>query len=155
MTLLAIDPGLNNGFAVVTDGGELLIASEFPVAGLKANKRLMLAGLADMIGQFQITRAVMEDVGAMPKQGVMSTFRFGRAAGQVEGALMALKIPLQFVRPSVWKRAYGVGADKDNMRALAMQRWPHHQDRFKLVKDQHRAEAAMLGLYHLGKHRGA
>jgi crossover junction endodeoxyribonuclease RuvC len=149
VTLLAVDVGLANGFAVLSDAGDLLIASEFPILGEGANRRLGLAKLGELITQFHVDRAVVEDAFPMPKQGVSSVFRYARAAGSIEGAVTALQLPVTFVRPAVWKRNLGVNAGKAGMRALACQAWPQHQHLFERVKDEHRAEAALLGLWHL------
>lgn len=150
--LLAIDPGLEHGIAVLDFDGRLLLASEFPVVGEGANRRLALGGLPDLIGQYRITRAVIEQVSAMPRQGVTASFRFGRATGQVEGALMALRLPLDFAHPATWKRFFGVNSgDKGRMRALAVQEWPAFTEQFRLVKHEHRAEAALLALWAVRK----
>jgi crossover junction endodeoxyribonuclease RuvC len=148
MTLFTVDPGLEGAFAVLDEDGALLATGEFPVVGTGANRRLALAGFADLVAQFRVDRALVEDGQPMPRQGVSSVYRYGRAAGAVEGALSALKIGTEFVRPSVWKRTFGsAAADKGNMRALAAQKWPSMQDRFVRVKDHHRAEAALMGAW--------
>lgn len=154
MAVLAIDPGLNNGVAVVDKDLRLLLATEIPVIGEGANKRLNLVSFGDIISQFHIAHAVIEDVSAMPKQGVSSTFRFGRAAGAVEGALAALKVPTTFVRPAIWKKDIGVKAKRaEDVRALAIQTWPDHAQRFSRKLDHNRAEAALLALWFL-QHSG-
>ncbi len=154
MTILAIDPGLNNGIAVLDCERRLLLATEIPVIGEGANKRLNLISFADILTQFRIRRAVVEDVAAMPKQGLTSTFRFGRAAGSFEGALAALKIPTTFIRPTIWKRDIGAKAKRDeDIRALAIQTWPDQAHRFARKRDHNRAEAALIGLWFL-QHSG-
>jgi crossover junction endodeoxyribonuclease RuvC len=42
---------------------------------------------------------VIEQVTAMPKQGVTSMFRFGYSSGGIYGAVVALGLPVSFVRP--------------------------------------------------------
>lgn len=150
--LLAVDPGLDNAFAVLRFDGSLELVSEFPAVGEKSDKRLVLGGLPDLINQFNIKHAVVENVGSMPKQGIASSFRFGRAAGAIEGALAAARIPLDLVRPPVWKRYFGTDASGNAMRELAVRQWPKHTERFKLVKHHNRAEAALLGLWWVRKH---
>jgi crossover junction endodeoxyribonuclease RuvC len=63
--------------------------------------------------------AVVEKVGAMPKQGVSSTFKFGAAYGSILGILAALKIRTILVSPTVWKGHFALGADKEKAR-----HWP-------------------------------
>ena len=150
MAILAIDPGLNNGIAVLDCERRLLLATEIPVIGSGANKRLNLISFADILAQFRVGHAVIEDVAAMPKQGVASMFRFGRAAGAIEGALAALKVPTTFVRPAIWKRDIGAKAKRDeDIRALAIQTWPDQAHRFARKRDHNRAEAALIGLWFL------
>lgn len=150
MTILAIDPGLNNGIAILDCQRRLLLATEIPVIGEGANKRLNLISFADILAQFRISHAVIEDVAAMPKQGVSSMFRFGRAAGAIEGALAALKVPTTFVRPTIWKRDIGAKAKQaEDIRALAIQTWPDQAHRFARKLDHNRAEAALIGLWFL------
>lgn len=148
--VLAIDPGMSNGIAVLDDERRLLLASEIPVIGEGANKRLNMTAFRDLVTQFSVTQAVIEDVAAMPGQGVVSMFRFGRAAGTFEGALSALRIPTHFVRPAQWKKNIGAKAkEAEDIRALAIQTWPDKAELFTRKKDHNRAEAALIGLWFL------
>ena len=125
-----------------------MLATEIPAIGEGANKRLNMISFADILVQFHVAHAVVEDVSAMPGQGVSSMFRFGRAAGAVEGALAALKVPTTFVRPAIWKRDIGVKAKQaEDVRALAIQTWPDQAHRFSRKLDHNRAEAALLALW--------
>jgi hypothetical protein len=118
-----------------------------------ASKRLAVAGLVGPSPDIWCHPSVIEDVSAMPKQGVSSSSRFGRATGAIEGALSALMVPTMFVRPAVWKRSLGASASsKENCRALAAQRWPNQQDLFRLHKHHNRDEAALLGLWFIQRY---
>jgi crossover junction endodeoxyribonuclease RuvC len=150
MMVLAVDPGLSNGLAVLDQHANLIFAMDIAPIGEGARKRLPLAGLVDLIERYGVTHAVVEDVSAMPKQGISSAFRFGRATGCLEGVLSALKIPTAFVRPAVWKKPLGIaGATKEGARCLALQRWPAAAHFFPRKKDHGRAEAALLGAYYI------
>src|SRR6516225_10526333 len=118
MIVLAVDPGLANGLAVLNLHADLLFATEIEPIGEGARKRLPLASLVDLIEQYGVTHAVVEDVSAMPKQGISSSFRFGRATGSFEGVLSALKIPTTFIRPAVWKKPLGIAAATKEGRAV-------------------------------------
>ena len=85
----------------------------------------------------------IEEVGAMPGQGVTSMFNFGYSAGILAGVCAGLKLPVSLYRPAVWKRAAGVPADKGGARQMAQRFWPGCRD-FDRVKDDGRAEAALL-----------
>jgi hypothetical protein len=86
--------------------------------------------------------AVIENVHAMPKQGVSSSFSFGRALGVAEGVLAGNGLSLRYVSPAKWKKALGLSADKGVSRRRAIELWPDHRKAFG-VKDG-RAEAALL-----------
>ncbi|MEM8794096.1 MAG: hypothetical protein AAGE61_00910 [Pseudomonadota bacterium] len=152
--ILAIDPGLNNGLAVLDQDGSLLMATELQPIDTGANRRLNLSGLSLLCAQYDVDHAVIEDVASMPGQGLASTFRFGCAAGAVEGALQALHVPIEFVRPATWKKALGAKAkDAEDIRALAIQRWPSMAEFFSRKKDHNRAEAALIALWFLQTRR--
>ena len=46
-----------------------------------------------MLREARVNQVVIEQVSAMPKQGVASTFRFGYACGAIYGAVVALGLP--------------------------------------------------------------
>jgi crossover junction endodeoxyribonuclease RuvC len=95
------------------------------------------------------TCAYVEQVGAMPGQGVSSMFAFGEAFGLAKGVLAGLGIPLQVVTPARWKRDMRLNTGKDSARAMAAARWPQHAGEFRRVKDDGRAEAALIALWGL------
>lgn len=69
--------------------------------------------------------ACVEQVHAMPKQGVSSTFAFGKAAGFIEGVLTANRIPFQLVPPKKWKKEYSLGNDKNQSIAVCKKLFPN------------------------------
>lgn len=91
--------------------------------------------------------AVLEHVWSRPKEGVSSAFRFGQNYGSLQTALAAHKYPVHDVTPPVWKKHFGLNSEKGVSRGLAIQRFPRQADLFKRVKDDGRAEAALIALY--------
>ena len=90
----------------------------------------------------------VEQVGAMPGQGVSSMFNFGHACGTVMGVIGALGYPHTMVTPQKWKKAAGlIGTDKDAARSRAIQLWPEWKDLGKKGKGQALADAALIALY--------
>lgn len=146
MIILGIDPGLKCGLAVI--GGSQAIVDDAPV--IKDGKRSSINGaaLADLIDSWNIDAAVIERVHSMPKQGVASSFTFGRAFGTVEGVIEALKIPTTYVTPQSWKKFYGISSDKEAARARAIQLFPALASSLKRKKDVDRAEALLIANYH-------
>jgi crossover junction endodeoxyribonuclease RuvC len=88
-----------------------------------------------------------ERVGAMAGQGVTSVFSFGRSFGMIEGILAAFKLPVTYVAPATWVKAVGRGQGKDASRARAMEIFPNNQTDFKRVKDDGRADAALIAYW--------
>ena len=88
---------------------------------------------------------------AMPKQGVVSTFKLGYGFGQIVSTCALSRAPFTLVTPVSWKRAMNLPKDKDAARRLAQQWYPDLADRLKRKKDEHRAEALLIGTYGKGK----
>jgi hypothetical protein len=78
----------------------------------------------------------------MPGQETRSTFTVGLGFGIWLGVLAALALPYTRVRPAIWKRALGLGKDKEQARLRAMQLFPQADLRRK--RDHGRAEALLL-----------
>jgi crossover junction endodeoxyribonuclease RuvC len=151
MIICGIDPGLDGAVAFVLNEQMGLDVSDMPTFSLvrnKKNKREVDAVLlADLLDDVRPNHAFVEQVGAMPGQGVSSVFAFGRGYGIVIGVLAALKIPHTFVPSPRWKRTLRVPSSKDGARSRASELMPHAAYNWKLVKHDGRAEAALIALY--------
>lgn len=140
----AIDPGCSGAYANYFTGFPHTIASEdMPTVGCDVDA----ATLADRIATMRPDMMIIERVGAMPKQGVSSTFKFGKAYGVAIGVVAALKIPVHFVTPGTWKKHFNLSADKEEARARALQLWPARAELFGRKRDHNRAEAALLARF--------
>jgi crossover junction endodeoxyribonuclease RuvC len=149
--ILGIDPGLDGALAFLRSDGGLEIF-DMPVhrlqRGGKAKREIDLYELARIVDAHgPITRAFVELVGAMPGQGVSSTFQFGRSLGIVEGVLSAGFIPTDYVAPRRWRTTMGVRDGKDGSRARASALMPSCVGLWTRVKDDGRAEAVLIALY--------
>jgi crossover junction endodeoxyribonuclease RuvC len=145
--ILGIDPGATGAVAWVTDHGYLIEVLDLPHV---AKVGLIPSVLAVMLrggDREPITHAFVERVASRPGAGVAGMFNFGRDYGQILGVLAALDIPVTLVTPQKWKGALRVPADKGQARARAAQLWPGLAGTFSRVKDDGRAEAALIGLY--------
>ena len=139
--VIGIDPGLSGAIAALdaTDG-QLVWVLDMPTLGKVVNA----AELADMLGGEQIRTAAVEAVHAMPRQGVSTSFNFGVSLGIVLGVLGALDVPVTHPTPQAWKKAMGVTADKASSRRRATDLWPAWSGTFARVKDDGRAESALI-----------
>lgn len=154
---VGIDPGATGAIATITDDDCLFGLLDMPVDG----GQIMVPILADHITEMATLAADydadvtvwVEQVGSMPGQGVASTFKFGQNYGTILGVVGALRLRAQLVRPATWKRAMGVTKEKGTSRRLAAELWPGEAGMFKRVKDDGRAEAALIARYGLLQHR--
>ena len=150
--ILGIDPGLSGACALY--GLSSLSVFDAPTTEREVNgkrkRQLDETALATYINVHQpfIRLAILEKVGAMPGQGVTSSFNFGLTYGAIRGILAACGVPFQTVSPQVWKRHFGLlGQPKDASRAEASRRLPGYANLWPLKKHDGRAEAALLALY--------
>ena len=152
MIVMAIDPGLSGAIAVFRDG-ELAETIDMPTHTLTRNqatkRQVSASGLADVFRTCNPGHVVVEKVHAMPGQGVTSMFSFGRSFGVIEGILAALILPATYVTPTIWTKGIGRGYGKDASRARACELFPQHQKMFARVKDDGRADAALIGAWFL------
>lgn len=126
--ILGIDPGCTGAIVVMTDGDNYVAHLNMPTVKVGTKSRVNGAAVAafvrETVGEFNV-HAYLEQVGAMPGQGVSSMFTFGHAAGVVEGILQGMAIPYTLVTPQAWKKRAGlVGTDKDAARSRAIQLYP-------------------------------
>lgn len=143
--IIGIDPGKYGAIAWVSEGGSLIEARDLPFA----KEGLMCAVLAEWVSApgRRPTHAFLERVGARPGAGVSGMFNFGRGYGQIEGVLSACGVPITLVTPAKWKGDLRLSSDKTASRARAAQLWPGLAGVFARVKDDGRAEAALIALH--------
>jgi crossover junction endodeoxyribonuclease RuvC len=147
---LGIDVGLNGAIALVVDG-ELVSVVDMPTVTLdrngKAKRQVSVPELVDIIKTFDPNEAYVEKVFAMAGQGVTSVFSFGRSLGVVEGVLTTMKIKTTLITPQTWQKRMAVTGGKDGSRARAMDLFPEQAQMFKRVKDDGRADAALIAAF--------
>lgn len=147
---IGIDPGFSGAIAFYAPKKNIVSIYDMPVyQNAKGKTEINLYELHDILAPEtdEPHMAIIEQVAAMRGQGVTSMFRFGQSYGATQMAVAAHKIPMQFVTPAKWKSYLGLSRDKGVSRSLASQRFPKQADLFKRVKDDGRAEAALLALY--------
>ena len=148
--VIGIDCGLSGAIACL-EGGNLVEIYDMPTMVIESNKKakrqVSAHMLADIIGKIQPNIAYVEKPASRPGQSVVAMFGFGRSLGVVEGVLAALNISVTYVAPATWTRAMGKPQGKDASRHRAMELYPDHQQRFKRVMDDGRAEAALIATW--------
>ena len=130
MRIIGIDPGLS-GAIVILEDNKIKELFDMPVMpDGKKNKRqlnsaLLVKLIKDNIKNFEDTIMVVEQVNAMPGQGVTSMFNFGQTFGAIKGICAALGLPIFFVRPAKWKKYFElINSSKDASRTKAIEMYP-------------------------------
>ena len=151
MKFLGCDPGIHGAFALIEVNGDachVVDAIDIPTIGTKAKERVNVHAIQEWILQHGPHHAFIERGGTMPRQGIASAYKFGRAVGALEAVITLCAIPLEIVEPSVWKRALRLkGKDKELSRQRALELFPHAQHLLARRKDHQRAEAMLLAYY--------
>ena len=146
MRVIGIDPGITGALVLLEDGMPIEWI-HMPTVKSAKSSRVNSVVLAEFLRQ-ECDLVIVEQVHAMPKQGVSSMFSFGHAAGTIAGVVGALQKPYYYVTPQSWKKDAGlIGKDKDAARTLAIQKQPKWRDLDKKIKGQALADAALIALY--------
>lgn len=143
MIYIGIDPGKNGGYAVLYDSGGISY-------GAMGDDFVRTMRLVCESSRNKCAIACVEKVGAMPGQGVVSMFSFGKNAGFIEGVLHAFAIPYQLVTPQKWKKEFGLTGDKEKSVEVCKRLFPNvdlrRTDRCKKEHDG-MAEALLMAEY--------
>ena len=154
MKILGIDPGLSGAIAILEDK-KVVGIFEMPVMaeGKKNKRQLNSAQLVNIIkeniGNNDETAVVVEQVNAMPGQGVTSMFNFGQTFGAIKGVCAALELPIFFVRPSKWKKHFElINSSKDSSRTKAIEMYPYLSNQLSKKKDVNKSDAILIARFY-------
>ena len=153
MRIIGIDPGLSGGIAILEDN-KVKDMFDMPVmADGKKNKRQLNSALLaqivkDNIKDIEDTVIIVEQVNAMPGQGVTSMFNFGQSFGAIKGICAAIGLPIFFVRPAKWKKYFNlINSEKDASRTKAIQIFPYVSEKLSKKKDGNKADAILIASF--------
>ena len=153
MKIIGIDPGLSGAIAVL-ENNKVLKIFDIPVMseGKKNKKQLNSAHLSHYIKSNIINQensvVVVEQVNAMPGQGVTSMFNFGQTFGAIKGISAALNLPIYFVRPSKWKKHFDlINSSKDASRTKAIEMYPSMAENLSKKKDVNKSDAILIARF--------
>ena len=154
MKIIGIDPGLSGAIAIL-ENNKVLNIFEMPVMSEgKKNKRQLNSAqlvklLKDNISKNEEVSVVVEQVNAMPGQGVTSMFNFGQTFGAIKGVCAALSLPIFFVRPSKWKKHFElINSSKDSSRTKAIEMYPSLSDNLTKKKDVNKSDAILIARFY-------
>ena len=145
MRVLAVDPGLGGALAIVDTKLDMAAVFDMPLQGRgrTGRKQVDSQNLVRLISGLKPDIGVVEQVSAMPKQGVSSMFSLGDSVGCIRTAIAAAGIPYVTVLPRTWKGFYGIQS-KEQSRELALRLFPDMADNLKFKKHHDRAEALLI-----------
>jgi len=151
--IFGIDPGLSGAIAVL-ENEVVLDIIDLPVMseGKKNKRQLNSAQLSQYMSKnvenIHKTSVVVEQVNAMPGQGVTSMFNFGQTFGAIKGISATLKLPIYFVRPSKWKKHFDlINSSKDASRTKAIEIYPSLAEKLSKKKDVNKSDAILIGRF--------
>ena len=154
MKIIGIDPGLSGAIAILEDNKVLSIFDMPVMAEGKKNKRqLNSAQLVNIIRANTVTEdevvVIVEQVNAMPGQGVTSMFNFGQTFGAIKGVCAALNLPIFFVRPSKWKKYFElINSSKDSSRTKVIEMYPSLSNQLSKKKDVNKSDAILIARFY-------
>ena len=156
MIIIGIDPGISGSICFFEDG-KILDVIEMPtMTEGKKNKRQVNGSqiyneISKRIDKFQIheVRVIVEQVSAMPGQGVTSMFNFGQSFGILKGICSAMRLPIYFVRPAKWKKYFNlINSEKDASRTRAIEIFPYFSSQLSKKKDSNKADAILIASFY-------
>ena len=153
MKVIGIDPGLNGAIAVLQDNKVKEIFDVPVMPEGKKNKRQLNSAqlvklLKDIISGNEEIVVIVENVSAMPGQGVTSMFNFGQTFGAIKGICASLGLPIFFVRPSKWKKHFElINSSKDSSRTKAIEMYPSLSNELAKKKDVNKSDAILIARF--------
>ena len=153
MRIIGIDPGLSGAIAILEDNVIKELFDMPVMSDGKKNKRQLNSAplvtiIKDNIKDSKNTVMVVEQVNAMPGQGVTSMFNFGQTFGAIKGICAALGLPIFFVRPAKWKKYFElINSSKDASRTKAIEMYPHISEKLSKKKDVNKSDAILIARY--------
>jgi crossover junction endodeoxyribonuclease RuvC len=156
MLIIGIDPGLSGSICFFEDG-KIIDVIEMPTMteGKKNKKQVNGAQIYNEISkrvdkiENQNVRVIIEQVSAMPGQGVTSMFNFGQSFGILKGICSAMRLPMYFVRPAKWKKYFNlINSEKDASRTRAIEIFPYFSSQLSKKKDSNKADAILIANFY-------
>ena len=154
MKVIGIDPGLSGAIAIL-ENNKVLSIFDMPIMaeGKKNKRQLNSAQLVNIIkentSKSEEIAVVVEQVNAMPGQGVTSMFNFGQTFGAIKGVCAALDLPIFFVRPSKWKKYFElINSSKDSSRTKVIEMYPSLSAQLSKKKDVNKSDAILIAKFY-------
>jgi|TARA_B100000953_G_scaffold292763_1_gene280394 crossover junction endodeoxyribonuclease RuvC len=155
MLIIGMDPGIS-GAICFFENGEVKEIIDMPnMADGKKNKRQIngpqvyneISSRIKNTPKKEIV-VVIEQVSAMPGQGVTSMFNFGQSFGVLKGICSAMQLSMHFIRPAKWKKYFGlIKTEKDASRTKVIEIFPYISSQLSRKKDSNKADAILISSF--------
>jgi|TARA_A100001234_G_scaffold210588_1_gene210471 crossover junction endodeoxyribonuclease RuvC len=161
MLIIGIDPGISGSICFFEDGRIIDVIEMPTMTDGKKNKRQVngsqvyneISKRIKKIDKKDI-KVIIEQVSAMPGQGVTSMFNFGQSFGILKGMCSAMQLPMYFVRPAKWKKYFNlINSEKDASRTKAIEIFPYYSTNLSKKKDSNKADAILIASYYYETYR--
>ena len=155
MIIVGIDPGISGALCFFSNGNVIDVIDMPTMAEGKKNKKQVngrqifneILNIKNTFAGHKIN-VVVEQVSAMPGQGVTSMFNFGQSFGVIKGICSAMELPIFYVRPAKWKKYFNlINAEKDASRTKVIEMFPKISQKLSRKKDNNRADAILIAKY--------
>ena len=155
MYIIGIDPGISGAISFFEDGKILDVIDMPSMAEGKKNKRQVNGAQIynEIKKRIKIVKkgevyVVIEQVSAMPGQGVTSMFNFGQSFGVIKGICAAMQLPMHLVRPAKWKKYFNLlKTEKEASRTKAIEIFPQISHMLSKKKDVNKADAILIASF--------
>lgn len=163
--IIAIDPGLTGGITILNRDNGILIIHDMPIRIKSKKTQARIKNIVDGHALSGIlksydpnkTKVALEASNAMRKgqneysQGISTLYSTAHTSGKIEGVLEGLGFSIDLIVPRVWKKYLSLGTNKRDSCNLASKLYPEVSDKFKRLKDNNRAESALILYYYINK----
>ncbi|MDC0896192.1 crossover junction endodeoxyribonuclease [Candidatus Pelagibacter sp.] len=156
MLIIGIDPGISGSICFLQDG-KIVDVVEMPTMteGKKNKKQVNGSQIVNEISEKikeldkREIKVVIEQVSAMPGQGVTSMFNFGQSFGILKGICSSMQLSMYFVRPAKWKKYFNlINSEKDASRTRAIEIFPYFSKQLSRKKDSNKADAILIASFY-------
>ena len=155
MIIIGIDPGIAGAICFFSNGNVIDVIDMPTMAEGKKNKkqvngRQIFNEISSIKNKFlnEPLNVVIEQVSAMPGQGVTSMFNFGQSFGVIKGICSAMELPIFYVRPAKWKKHFNlINSEKDASRTKVIEMFPKISYQLSRKKDNNKADAILIAQY--------
>tara|TARA_Y100001935_G_C16957078_1_gene337566 strand:+ start:70 stop:558 length:489 start_codon:yes stop_codon:yes gene_type:complete len=154
--IIGIDPGINGAICFFKNG-TVIDLMDMPTMSVGKKNKSQVNG-SQIFNEVQKATlnenkkevlAVIEQVSAMPGQGVTSMFNFGQSFGVLKGVFSAMQIPMDFVTPVKWKKFFNlINTNKDSSRTKAIEIFPYISSKLSRKKDANKADAILIASFY-------